>query len=409
MEVSDFTAHPKIRALLAYLRHRQIDKKIFSDVEDAEGFQYVDLVQQGGGVLGVSLLGYTYILECMKIRFLGYAGTSAGAINAMLLAAMPFSETQTKSERILVYVANQSLKDFIDGSAVVREFVSQIPSLREDMQVRKLLWHGLRALNHLWTDWGLAQGDYFYNWLVRILEEQGVSCWKDLKQNLESPLPLLRIRKGVFKNTDNLRARLAIVATDVTTETKVIFPQMSKLYWEKPMLVQPANFIRASMSIPLVFKPFKVKNIPQGEVAKQKWRELVDYRGAIPKEVYFVDGGLVSNFPIDIFHTLQVPRMPTFGVKIGVPRAKPNEFTNVLGLSKAIIDASRQVADYNFLLQNRDYRQLISWIDVKGYDWLDFRLGDEAKITLFLQGAEAAARFLEKFDWKAYKELRKYS
>src|SRR5690349_4412568 len=62
-------------------------KFIVSDVFDNEGNQYVDLVQEGGGVWGIALLGYTYILEKMGIRFFSLAGTSAGAINTMLLAA----------------------------------------------------------------------------------------------------------------------------------------------------------------------------------------------------------------------------------------------------------------------------------------------------------------------------------
>ena len=58
----------------------------YSDIEDANGNQYVDLVQEGGGVLGVALVGYTYILEKAGIRFMSLAGTSAGAINTMMMA-----------------------------------------------------------------------------------------------------------------------------------------------------------------------------------------------------------------------------------------------------------------------------------------------------------------------------------
>jgi len=32
------------------------------------------------------------------------------------------------------------------------------------------------------------------------------------------------------------------------------------------------------------------------------WNELVGYKGSIPGKVFFVDGGIMSNFPIDIFH-----------------------------------------------------------------------------------------------------------
>ena len=49
-------------------RIKAISGKRFSDVEDDAGFQYVDLVQEGGGVLGIDLVGYTYVLEKAGLR-----------------------------------------------------------------------------------------------------------------------------------------------------------------------------------------------------------------------------------------------------------------------------------------------------------------------------------------------------
>ncbi len=50
-----------------------------SDLRDEEGHQYIDLVQEGGGVLGIALVGFTYVIEKAGIRFLSLAGTSAGS------------------------------------------------------------------------------------------------------------------------------------------------------------------------------------------------------------------------------------------------------------------------------------------------------------------------------------------
>jgi NTE family protein len=60
----------------------------FSDIEDVQGNQYVDLVQEGGGVLGIALVGYTYVLETAGIRFFSLAGTPAGAINTIMIAGL---------------------------------------------------------------------------------------------------------------------------------------------------------------------------------------------------------------------------------------------------------------------------------------------------------------------------------
>jgi NTE family protein len=73
----------------------------------------------------------------------------------------------------------------------------------------------------------------------------------------------------------------------------------------------------------------------------------------------------------------------------------------------SIFNSSRHVLDYQFLLKNEDYEQLITKIDVKNYNWLNFSIPDNEKLDLFKQGALAASEFLKKFNWKKYKELRK--
>ncbi len=52
------------------------ERLLVSDVLDCDGHQYVNLVQKGGGLLGVALVGFTNILEQMNIRFIRLAGTS---------------------------------------------------------------------------------------------------------------------------------------------------------------------------------------------------------------------------------------------------------------------------------------------------------------------------------------------
>ena len=56
-------------------RLKALEKKIkngelqLSDVTDSESHQYVDLVMEGGAMLGLSLVGYTFALESMGLRF----------------------------------------------------------------------------------------------------------------------------------------------------------------------------------------------------------------------------------------------------------------------------------------------------------------------------------------------------
>jgi NTE family protein len=83
MDIKPLISDPSLLGPLESLRG-----KTYSDIVDARGMQYVDLVMEGGGMLGIALVGYTWALEQAGIRFLGIGGTSAGSINALLLAAL---------------------------------------------------------------------------------------------------------------------------------------------------------------------------------------------------------------------------------------------------------------------------------------------------------------------------------
>ena len=99
--------------------------KRYSDIEDAKGNQYVDLVQEGGGVLGIALVGYTFILEKAGIRFFSLAGTSAGAINTMMMAGLGEIH-EAKSEKILDILSKKNLFDFVDGNKVIKKIINKI-------------------------------------------------------------------------------------------------------------------------------------------------------------------------------------------------------------------------------------------------------------------------------------------
>ncbi len=142
----------------------------------------------------------------------------------------------------------------------------------------------------------------------------------------------------------------------------------------------------------------------------QDWRSLAGYDAAvegIPKEAVFLDGGTMSNFPIDVFHDhTKEPQAPTFGIKLERDQRRQN-VDGPMALAGAMFNSSRHCLDYEFIRRNPDYRKLVSWIPAKGINWLDFNMKDKDKVTLFLEGARVAADFLSGFDWAAYKKIRK--
>ena len=109
---------------------------MISDVTDKAGHQYVDLVQEGGGVLGVALVGYTYVLEKMGIRFFSLAGTSAGSINAMLMACTGNKEDE-KVEKIIKDILSLDFFSLVDGKESNWKFTKRVKSLVQKLLVKK--------------------------------------------------------------------------------------------------------------------------------------------------------------------------------------------------------------------------------------------------------------------------------
>ena len=72
----------------------------------------------------------------------------------------------------------------------------------------------------------------------------------------------------------------------------------------------------------------------------------------------------------------------------------------------AIFNSARHVLDYQFLLKNDDYEQLIQKIDIGEHNWLNFSMPDKDKLDLFKRGAIAADQFLRRFKWEKYKTTR---
>jgi len=410
MEVHSFTQNPTVQNLLAQLKSQGIHQKQFSDVLDSAGNQYVDLVQEGGGMLGIALTGYVYVLEQMGIRFLGLAGTSAGAINTLLMAGVGKIQ-ETKSEKVLHYLANKNLFEFVDGDRDVVNFLKlsgEKPDNAGLIWKLKYAWKALQIADTIKSHIGMNPGINFFMWLKDILEENGITTVSDLTR-LRAEMPEgLHIREGINHTTEGLTAKLVMIAADITTQTKVEFPRMASLYWQNPETISPAYFARASMSVPAFFYPLRLRDLPKGEQAKQRWIDFAGYRGEIPDEVIMVDGGIVSNFPINVFHkTIAVPRMPTFGVKLGVDRTETVQVKGIRDLLGASFDTARHIHDFDFIFRNPEYRQLVAHIDTGEHHWLNFGMTEFAKIDLFVRGATAAAEFLTKFDWKGYKNIRK--
>jgi NTE family protein len=239
-----------------------------------------DLVLEGGGMKGIGLGGAIRALMRAGYAFERVAGTSAGAIAGAFVAA-------GMSEPAL-------------DAAMARLEYARVP----DRGLPKLpvISEGISLLH----SGGAYEGDYIHDFVRRELEALGVRTFGDLRRTdpgADGNLPAER------------RYKLVVMATDVT------HGRLLRLPWDYPKLgLEPdeqlvADAVRASISIPLYFDPVVVHDAVTGE------------------RVTLVDGGVLSNYPIEIFDRtdLQQPRWPTLGVKVvpELPAGDPDLFPGI--------------------------------------------------------------------------------
>lgn len=199
--------------------------------------------------------------------------------------------------------------------------------------------------------------------------------------------------KGVTKE-------IVIVGSDITHEIKVEFPGMHRMYWGDDFSISPAKYVRASMSVPFFFKPFQVDFDPkQREVIEKEWFQFIKVQKKLEPCALLVDGGMLSNFPINVFYNpkIPVPRKPTIGIKLEYEDdTAPKDVKSLMGFCGKLVSTMRFFYDRDFILKHDMYQKTVRSIDTGKIHWLNFNLTDEEKVELFFRGALSATIFLAK-------------
>lgn len=482
--------------------HENISSKEFSDLLDQEGNQYIEFVQEGGGVWGSALVGYLYGLEIFGIRFLKVAGTSAGAINTILIAACKTKE-ESKSELIKDILFSWDFADFMDGKTYVKTtlhgmlnnkdffkinaiiaailfiilvsipfaapsdsilsaklmfLIPLIPAIILFLCIKKL-YNNFRKENS-----GLNPGNVFQNTMKNALESFGINTVANLNEKFIQKeydlnlnyrygngeeyytMALQSIESIKNKNLEHidqtrykifyesaanndyyknnpfylLRSEYVIITTDINAKIKVELPTMANLYWSEEELkhISPADFVRASMSVPFFFEPFQKEINKEDDSVKYAWKYWMNTKQKDINPVgIFIDGGSISNFPIDLFHADEVfyPRMPLFGVQLTSDSSMLSEkgktsaeiMNTPFSYAGNIISTLKGFNDKTFLTKHSFYHLYsIQTVNCGTSSWLNFFMKKEEKEELFNRGFQAALDFLHKFDWKKYKYER---
>ena len=407
MNPEELRRHRQIGPVLKELEELAPNLIVSDVIEEREGrkLQYVDLVMEGGGVLGVALVGYIHALETAGLRFLSIGGTSAGSIAALLLSALA-EKHEAKGEKLGQILFSMNIADFIDGDSDAADMSHYLGSGQFPEHWFKGAFKAVQVIDNLRNDYGLNPGKKFQDWLDAQLKAAGTASTELLLKRIKKNPAGLRHRES-GRSLKALPCELKIVAADVTTETKAVFPEMAPMYWRNTATLSPAYYVRASMSIPLFFQPLRAKGIRRIPGVGAAWKELGRYRRRPPAEVLFADGGIMSNFPISLFHDYsQVPVAPTLGIKLGASR-EAQKTDSFVAYAMALLQSMQHYADLDFLFRNPDYRALVGRIDTGNHNWLNFHMSQAEKLDLFYRGAVAARDFLKSFQWQTYKKLRK--
>lgn len=316
----------------------------------------VDAVFEGGGVKGIALIGAAEIVEAAGYAFHNLAGTSAGAIIAALLAA-GYSAAELKP-----ILMGLDFKQFEDTSLLGR-----IPLLGKEYEVVRYL--------------GIYDGDYFLNLMRRLLSEK---LQKDEVTFRDLILP--------GSTEDRYRFKVHVIASDISRGRMLVLPDDIRAYGKEPEDLEVATAVRMSMSIPFFFKPVTEKN-RQGEAC------------------YIVDGGLLSNFPIELFDTPPPadPEWPTFGFALVPPKstralddAVEHPIHGPATMLWAMFNTAMEAHDAYYMAQPDVSARTIK-IDNLGISATAFDLSDAQKQRLYESGQAGAREFLKTWDFERYK------
>jgi NTE family protein len=323
--------------------------------------QPVDLVLSGGGVKFIGLVGAVVALMDAGYSIKRVSGVSAGSVVAAILAAASKGAQLTGEE--------------------IKELAFSVPLHK---------WRDSGPVPYLGAAWGLVRetsmyrGDEAYDWIRSELKNLGVTSFGDLVIDGDH-LPA------------GPRYKLVVTVADLTAAQLVRLPwDYQRLYGLDPDEQLVADAVRASMAIPFFYRPVKLT-------------------GAGGATSTLVDGGVLSNFPIDTFDRPdgKPPRWPTFGVTVlprpseGIgavmPALKPLRLFEQTALLESLLTTMLAGHDQTHLSKPWVAARAIL-VESANVGVLDFDSPKGRLEELYDNGYAAAELFLSTWDWPAYLE-----
>jgi NTE family protein len=325
-----------------------------------------DLVLSGGGVKGIGLVGAVVALMDAGYGAQRVSGTSAGSLVGAIVAAAS-DGMQMTGEQIKELTFGINYRKFLDPGPI-----EAIPLFG--------------PASALLRGSGIYKGDYARDWLRSQLKALGVTTFGDLALD-DDELP------------PEQRYKLVVTVADVTSGLLVRLPwDYRQVYGVDPDEQPVADAVRASMSIPFFFRP----------------ATLTSTTG---RTSTLVDGGVLSNFPIDSLDRTdgKPPRWPSFGITLlpnlpegndkVIPALAALRLLGAPHLLEGLITTALVGRDQAYLNQPWVSSRAIH-VDSTAVGFLDFDISKREIEALYAKGYAAARHFLSTWDWPEY--LRRF-
>ncbi len=363
-----------------------------------------DMVFEGGGAKGIVFVGAIEVFESRGHEHGRLLGTSAGAITATMLAAGYSSKEMLdalaeRKEGHSVFADFLGIPQGFDKAdiqnsatrALLRRInMPWIPDLVEDkLDDRLVEWLAAQpSLRHVFSfieRGGWYSADHFLAWLQRRLD----TGTQDGKPRQYSKLTLLQFH-------DQTQVDLSLVASDTTGGEMLVLNHRTApdlpLVWA----------VRMSMSVPLLW---------QEVIWQAEWGQ---YRGSKMTGHAIVDGGLLSNFPIELFvsHDAAVTNvmgsksienvlgmlidesLPVSGVDAASPQPTGFDLTQLQTVQRLqnLVNTATSAHDK---MTVEAFEKLVVHLPAKGYGTTEFDMPDEKRERLVNAGREAMKAYFE--------------
>ncbi len=330
----------------------------------------------GGGVKAAALAGCLAAAEGQEIEFVGYGGTSAGAIIATL-ASVGYTGAEIRDLLLTAFHPAEMLED---RGVKLRAVNAALTEFMELLTSKKRRWRKIcGALRLIYRHWQL------FNPLIKNLGlYTGENLHKNLTLLIRDKVSALRDQELTFEALEAEGCKpLKIVASDLQNRCAVVFEHSRgrppKERSAKVLTVVDA--VRVSAGYPLVFKPY---------------REL--------ERAVLVDGGLASNLPSFLYYKEQeLTQFPILSFDL-VP-SRPTPIDGMKALLNAMLDTALEASDHLPLLTGSDVFPIpVSTPPEIGT--LKFDLGAREINELYDRGFRKSTEALEK--WPRLQWARKH-